>query len=199
MPGDARASKGKMARTRRNRMVMKEVALTDSEHDSNLHPVTARRDIVKRPARILVVDDIETNREIVEAYLTCAGYSVDAVERAAEAIRILESEGRDLVLMDIQMPVMDGIAATRFIRSLSHPIKYVPIIAITANVSPAQVRSYLEAGMNGHVGKPIEPEKLYGTIERCLSEAERDEVYVRPTWLDGPNLRDVASSGAAVR
>ena len=176
---------------------MKEVVSTDRERNSKC--IVARRDAVERQARILVVDDIDTNREIVEAYLSSGGYSVDAVGSAAEAIRILESESRDLVLMDIQMPVMDGVAATRCIRSLPNAIKDIPIIAMTANVLPEHVRSYLEAGMNGHVGKPIERVKLCDSIERCLSGAVRDEGDARPIWLDATKSGNDASTSTADR
>jgi CheY-like chemotaxis protein len=157
------------------------------------------RDAVKRQARILVVDDIETNRDIVEAYLTSGGYSVDVVSGAAEAIRILESKSYDVVLMDIQMPVMDGVAATRCIRSLPNTIKDIPIIAMTANVLPEQVRSYLSAGMNGHVGKPIDRASLYSSVQRCLPGAERNEVDVGPIWLVATSLENGASTRAAAK
>jgi CheY-like chemotaxis protein len=138
----------------------------------------------KRQTRILVVDDIDTNREIVEAYLIRGGYGVDSVGSAAEAIEILENGSCDLVLMDIQMPVMDGVAATQRIRSLPKAIKDIPIIAMTGNVFPDQVRSYLKAGMNGHVGKPIEPAGLYKSIQRCLSEAGHNQIAVAPSPLN---------------
>jgi CheY-like chemotaxis protein len=80
--------------------------------------------------------------------------------------------------MDIQMPVMDGVAATRCIRALPDSIKNIPIIAMTANVLPQQVRSFLDAGMNDHVGKPIERAKLYNNVLRWLPKIEGPEVRV---------------------
>ena len=131
-----------------------------------------------KKVRILVVDDIETNREIVEAYLRDNNYDVAAVGSAVDAIRLLRSERYDVILMDIQMPFMDGVTATRCIRALPHPYKDIPIIAMTGNVLPQQVRSFLDAGMNDHVGKPIERAKLYSSVRRWIPKRDAHEVVV---------------------
>ena len=115
-------------------------------------------------ARILIVDDIDTNREIAHAFLTDKGYRVDTAGNASDAIRMIRSEQYDLVLMDIQMPEMDGVTATKLIRALPDQVKDIPIIAMTANVLPRQVRSFLDAGMDDFVGKPIERGKLYKKV-----------------------------------
>ena len=94
--------------------------------------------------------------------------SVDTVGSGGEAIQMLGSERYDLVLMDIQMPIMDGVTATRRIRAMPHPIRDIPIIAMTANVLPQQVKSFLDAGMNDHIGKPIERAQLYNNVRRWL-------------------------------
>ena len=129
--------------------------------------------------RILVVDDIDSNREIVAAYLEDYGFHVATVEGGAHALRALEMEPYDLVLMDIQMPDMDGVTATRFIRALPSAIKDVPIIAKTGNVLPEQVRAFLDAGMNDHVGKPIERAKLCSSVKRWLPRGDGAEVRVK--------------------
>ena len=134
--------------------------------------------VVDKKVRILVVDDIETNREIVEAYLRDNNYEVAAVGSAVEAIRLLRSEPYDVILMDIQMPFMDGVAATRCIRALPHAYKDIPIIAMTGNVLPQQVRSFLAAGMNDHVGKPIERAKLYSSVRRWIPKSDGREAIV---------------------
>ena len=136
-------------------------------------------------ARILVVDDIDTNLEIVEAYLQDGGYQVDCVSSALEAIQMLGGKHYDLILMDIQMPVMDGVTATRRIRALPAPIKDIPIIAMSGNVLPQQVRSFLVAGMNDHVGKPIERAKLYNTIRRWAPRADTSRTGVE---ANSPNF-----------
>jgi PAS domain S-box-containing protein len=121
-----------------------------------------------RKARILVIDDIDTNLEIVEAYLQDHGYHVDCASSGPAALKLLAEAQYDLILMDIQMPIMDGVAATKRIRSMPPPTGDVPIIAMTGNVLPQQVRSFLEAGMNDHVGKPIERARLYNNVRRWL-------------------------------
>ena len=133
-------------------------------------------DPARRKARILVVDDIDTNREIMEAYLGDNGYSVGTAGSGAEAIAMLQNEHFDLVLMDIQMPLMDGVTATRVIRALPNSVKDIPIVAMTGNVLPQQVRTFLDAGMNDHVGKPIERTKLYNSVRRWLPRLENHDV-----------------------
>jgi CheY-like chemotaxis protein len=122
-----------------------------------------------------VVDDIETNREIVEAYLRDNNYEVASVASAVDAIRLIQAERYDVILMDIQMPVMDGVTATRCIRALPDSFRNIPIIAMTGNVLPQQVRSFLDAGMNDHVAKPIERVKLYSSVRRWLPKCEIHE------------------------
>ena len=128
-----------------------------------------RQEACSDNARILVVDDLATNREIIEAYLEDTGYHVDTAGSAAEAIQMLASEPFDLVLMDVQMPNMDGVAATKRIREMPPPVRDIPIIAMTGNVLPRQVKAFLGAGMNDHVGKPIERSKLYNGVRRWLA------------------------------
>jgi CheY-like chemotaxis protein len=119
-----------------------------------------------RMARILVVEDNEINQEIARAVLQAAGHEVDLAADGAEAVMAVQAKRYDLVLMDIQMPVMDGITATQRIRSLRHPAKDLPIVAMTANVLPQQVVQYRAAGMDDHVGKPFKRDDLFSAIER---------------------------------
>ncbi|GLS43437.1 ATP-binding protein [Methylobacterium brachythecii] len=115
--------------------------------------------------RLLLVEDVPLNQDLAEAVLTRAGHAVDIVASGAEAVAAVQAEKYDLVLMDIQMPGMDGITATRLIRALDHPAAAVPIVAMTANVLPQQVASYRQAGMQDHVGKPFKKQALFATIE----------------------------------
>jgi CheY-like chemotaxis protein/HPt (histidine-containing phosphotransfer) domain-containing protein/flavin-binding protein dodecin len=108
-----------------------------------------------RPARILVVDDLEPLQKIARSVLEEAGYEVDSVSDGAEAFARVQSKPYDLVLMDVEMPIMDGIAATKAIRALAGSASAVPILAMTVNVLPEHVRTYRAAGMNDYVGKPI--------------------------------------------
>jgi signal transduction histidine kinase/FixJ family two-component response regulator len=146
----------------------------------------------KTNPRILVVDDIDINREIIEAYLDLGGFDVDTAASAAEAILMLQARRYDLVLMDIQMPDMDGVTASRCIRSLPDSNRHIPIIAMTGNVLPEQVRGFLAAGMNGHIGKPIERAALYSKVQRWLPKLEAVDM----DFADLPS-RDVIAHAAA--
>ena len=136
-----------------------------------IHPIVQIGD---RTFRILVVDDIDTNLEVVEAFLQDSGHHVVCVSSGLEAIQMLGSARFDLVLMDIRMPMMDGVSATQRIRALPSPIGEIPIIAMTGHVMPQEVKTFLEAGMNGHVGKPIERAKLDESIRRWLPSGDND-------------------------
>lgn len=118
--------------------------------------------------RILLVEDLEHNRDLARAMLTDFGHEVDVAENGAEAVEMVQTGAYDLVLMDIQMPVMDGLTATARIRDLDHPAADVPIIAMTANVLPHQVKMFGEAGMNGHAAKPFRKGELLEKVAACL-------------------------------
>jgi signal transduction histidine kinase/CheY-like chemotaxis protein len=121
-----------------------------------------------RRGRLLLAEDVAINQEIATAILTKAGYAVDVVGDGAQAIQAVQQHDYDLVLMDVQMPVMDGIEATKTIRSLDGAVRHMPIIAMTANVYAEQIASFRLAGMDDHVGKPFKREELFDTIERWL-------------------------------
>ncbi len=122
---------------------------------------------------ILLVDDLDINREIIVAMLDVPGVTIFDAENGIEAVDIYKkhSEEIDLVLMDIHMPEMDGYEATRLIRSLENcpEAQTVPIIAMTANVFREDIEKCLAAGMNEHVGKPIDVEELIEKINIHLS------------------------------
>ncbi|MCJ2040113.1 PAS domain S-box protein [Methylobacterium sp. J-059] len=126
---------------------------------------------------ILLVEDVEINQELARLVLEAAGHTVDVVADGAAAVMAVEDGAFDLVLMDVQMPGMDGITATRMIRRLKGPAANVPVIAMTANVLPAEVRQFREAGMDDHVGKPFDRAVLYAAIARWLPG--RDAAPVR--------------------
>ncbi len=118
-----------------------------------------------RPLRLLLVEDVAVNRELVRVILEGFDIEIDTAENGAEAIDAVGRAAYDLVLMDVQMPVMDGLTAAARIRALPDPaLSGLPIIAMTANVLPDQIQRCLEAGMNGHLGKPINPAALLESI-----------------------------------
>ena len=122
--------------------------------------------------RVLLVEDVELNREIAQTILTEAGLQVVSVENGKQAVDYMaESEPGfiDLVLMDIMMPVMDGYEATRAIRALDDPaLASVPIIAMTANAFDEDMHTAMKSGMNGYLSKPLDVEKLYITMRKCI-------------------------------
>ncbi|TXN71897.1 PAS domain S-box protein [Methylobacterium sp. WL6] len=125
------------------------------------------RPVVKRVRRrLLLADDVALNRELAHEILTRAGHLVDLVEDGAAAVSAVRAKPYDLVLMDVQMPVLDGIAATRRIRASEGAGSRMPIVAMTANVLPEQVESFLTAGMDAHVGKPFRVDQLLDVIDR---------------------------------
>ena len=115
---------------------------------------------------LLVAEDNEANRELIGALLRAAGHRVDFAHDGAEAVEAARSGDHDLILMDVRMPVMDGLTATRAIRGLACKAASTPIIALTANVLADQVAFYRAQGMNDHVGKPINPRELLTMIAR---------------------------------
>jgi CheY-like chemotaxis protein len=125
--------------------------------------------------RILLAEDVEVNREIVLALLEPTGLFIDCAENGAEAVKLYsEVPGKyDMIFMDVQMPEVDGYEATRRIRALDAPqAKTVPIVAMTANVFREDVAKCLEAGMNDHVGKPLNFEELLDRLRKYLPQKE---------------------------
>jgi signal transduction histidine kinase/CheY-like chemotaxis protein len=125
-------------------------------------------------ARILLVDDHPMNREIGVALLTLAGCQVDIAENGQQAVDAAAVGEYDMILMDIHMPLMDGLAATRAIRALNSPAGKIPIIAMSADALPQQVERCYAAGMVDHIAKPIQREVLYAKVERWLTAPPTD-------------------------
>jgi two-component system sensor histidine kinase/response regulator len=120
-----------------------------------------------RGARILLVEDNQLNQEVATELLRDAGFSVDVAENGAVAVRKLKESTYDIVFMDMQMPVMDGVSATQEIRKLPQ-FAGLPIVAMTANAKEGDRRRCLEAGMNDHVAKPVEPDDLWKALVKWV-------------------------------
>jgi signal transduction histidine kinase/CheY-like chemotaxis protein len=120
-----------------------------------------------RGARVLLVEDNELNQEVAMGLLEPAHMSIDLAENGELAVQMVGNHDYDLVLMDIQMPVMDGIAATIAIRS-NPRFRELPIIAMTANAMDAEREMCRQAGMNDHVSKPIDPDAMFATVMRWI-------------------------------
>jgi PAS domain S-box-containing protein len=137
----------------------------------SLKPVAARpepeRPETEAGVRLLVVEDNAVNRELVRAMLEPFDIDIQTANDGAAGVEAMRQGRYDLVLMDVQMPVMDGLTATRAIRAFDDPEGCrTPIVALTANVLPEQVANCLAAGMDDHLGKPINPVKLLETVVR---------------------------------
>jgi two-component system, sensor histidine kinase and response regulator len=126
-----------------------------------------------RGARVLLVEDNEINQEVAIGQLEDAEIFVDLAENGEVALRLIRDNDYDAVLMDMQMPVMDGVEATRIIRS-DPRFETLPIIAMTANAMAADRILCLEAGMNDHIAKPIDPDQLFGVLLRWIKRPEGD-------------------------
>ncbi len=118
---------------------------------------------------VLVVDDNATNRFVAGKVLELFGCTFETADNGQQAVDRVRAEPFDLVLMDVKMPVMDGVQATRAIRALPGPMAAIPILALTANADPRDERDYLDAGMDGVAQKPIQPDVLLNAIRRVLS------------------------------
>ena len=128
--------------------------------------------------RVLMAEDIEQNAEILvdlfELEDVTAEHAVNG-ERAVQMFQESEAGYYDAILMDVRMPVMDGLTATSAIRALDHPdAKDIPIIAMTGNVFDEDVERSLQAGMNAHLSKPIEPDRLFETIAQLIAQREKE-------------------------
>jgi PAS domain S-box-containing protein len=118
---------------------------------------------------ILLVEDNAINQKVARAFLERAGHRVDVAAQGAEALDRVEAETYDIVLMDIQMPVMDGLEATRLIRARDDDKAVVPIVAMTANAMEGAREEYLAAGMDGYISKPIEAGVMLELVDRLTA------------------------------
>jgi len=132
-------------------------------------------------SRILVVDDVDVNRDIIYAFLESTGVKLESASNGQEAVDMFTASPADyydMVLMDVQMPVMDGCTAAGLIRSLNRPdAKTVEIIALTANAFKEDIEQVVAAGMNSHIAKPVEYELTLHAIKKALSKKDGKKYY----------------------
>jgi two-component system sensor histidine kinase/response regulator len=118
-------------------------------------------------ARVLLVEDARLNQVVAIGLMGDARLTVDIAENGEIAVRMVQAGDYDLVLMDMQMPVMNGIDATKAIRSIPG-LALLPIVAMTANAMPGDRERCLAAGMNDHITKPIDPDELFRVLKRWI-------------------------------
>jgi signal transduction histidine kinase/CheY-like chemotaxis protein len=158
--------------------------------------------VASRPLKILVAEDNTVNQYMIRALLNKLEHSVEIAKDGLCAIDLLNAGDFDLILMDIRMPVMDGLEATASIRSTDGPKSNIPIIALTADISAGNINEYTSAGMNDVCGKPIELKLLLKTINRCLGEEIHTSMsHVSTSKVSQPlaeNHTNTEESGGAV-
>jgi signal transduction histidine kinase/CheY-like chemotaxis protein len=142
--------------------------------DQQATPLTENLNTIKG-ASILVAEDNEFNQQIATELLTDAGFKVEIAENGRESIEMLDKRLYDIVLMDMQMPVMDGVTATKEIRK-DERFKDLPILAMTANVMEADIEKCREAGMWDHIGKPIDPDELFAKLLKWVKPRKIEEI-----------------------
>ncbi len=156
----------------------------DEGHSSSLKQVKQDYRSILRGRHLLVVEDNPFNQEVVVSLLKHQGISADVAEHGRQALEMLESSVYDAVLMDCQMPVMDGYEATRAIRQQAR-FATLPVIAMTANVMNEDIRDALACGMNDHISKPIHVQTMLETLVRWLTPS-RGESLVETTRIAHP-------------
>ncbi|HEX3885760.1 MAG TPA: PAS-domain containing protein [Stellaceae bacterium] len=125
-----------------------------------------------RMLRVLVAEDNKINQQLARMLLGKAGHIADIVENGEEAVAAVRTGDYDVVLMDVQMPVLDGIEATRLIRALEPPRSTVPIIAVTAHAMAGAREQYLASGMDGYLSKPLDPSALLRALDACAASGQ---------------------------
>jgi CheY-like chemotaxis protein len=145
---------------------------TASAPDKHLSMLPARPD---EKIAILLADDSFDNRLLIQSYFKHSSYDLDSAETGKAAVEMCQTRKYDLVLMDVQMPVMDGHAATRFIREWEHELKLnpIPIIALTAHAFPEEMQKSLAAGCSTHLTKPIRKDTLMNAVLTWTKQGPR--------------------------
>jgi signal transduction histidine kinase/ActR/RegA family two-component response regulator len=149
-----------------------EVVLFDVPPEAEAGATASQSLSFDKPLHILIADDNATNRFVAATLVEMFGCTSETVEDGEAAVEAAAGGRHDLILMDIRMPVMDGLEATRTIRGLSGPVSTVPILALTANADPWDAAQYMNQGMDGVVEKPIKADLLAAAIEGAMASRQ---------------------------
>ncbi|SDM40284.1 PAS domain S-box-containing protein [Catalinimonas alkaloidigena] len=148
---------------------------------------------------ILLAEDNLNNQVLAQKYLLDAGCAVDIAENGRKVLYRVQHKVYDLILMDIQMPELDGLAATRAIRAMEAPVNAIPILAMTAHALREEERQYWEAGMTGYISKPFKPEALYIALLKAFDDefapTTPPEIPPPDAWAAAPRLDRIDSAG----
>jgi CheY-like chemotaxis protein/HPt (histidine-containing phosphotransfer) domain-containing protein len=179
-------------------------------HDRRAPPPAAAAQIIdhtlakRLPMQILVVEDSDINRKLAIGMLRKFGYAPDVAQDGSEAVEMVRQQRYDLVFMDLQMPVMDGLEATRHIVAMLPPQRRPRIVAMTANALPADRQRCIDAGMDDYIAKPILPVSVQQLIERWapqrgVSPGEALEALIDDSILQELSALDEPESPSVVR
>jgi signal transduction histidine kinase/DNA-binding response OmpR family regulator len=161
--------------------------LPNSIHDMIAVDSVAELPAPVRPLHILVTDDNAINQRLLTSLLQSAGHTTSVAENGRKAVEAVMREAFDIILMDIQMPVMDGVQATNRIRAMRPPKRDIPIIALTADALRGAEERYRGAGMDGYLSKPLSAKALFETMNALVTEGRP-----RPSAADGMPAVDSA-------
>lgn len=142
---------------------------------------------------VLVVEDNEMNRKVLDAFLRKAGHKATVLDKAEKAFDLLERHQFDAIFMDINLNGIDGIKATEMIRK-TEEIDSIPIVAITGNVSEKDIKLYEQAGFNGFIAKPIVPEKLYAMLQEIYEDLQQAGKYHGIPEDESTDMPEVAAT-----
>jgi two-component system, sensor histidine kinase len=149
--------------------------------------------------RVLVADDMAMNRDVASAFLRSAGHEVFCAENGVKAVELATANDFDVVLMDVRMPIMDGLEATRRIRVLAGQRGCVQIVALTAQAFVEQVQECQRAGMDDHLTKPISLEKLLAAVADAAARSDGERLGDRAEYREAADavVRPVIGSAIA--
>ena len=155
----------------------KEISVPDSKMEVNISEEELKR--ARGEYQIILAEDNPVNQKVALKIISDAGFNIEAVENGLEALKAVQLKEYDLILMDIQMPEMDGFTATQKIRELPGNVSRTPIIAMTAHALLGDREKCIEAGMNDYVSKPIKPKGLINLLDTWLKVNMKEELPVR--------------------
>jgi CheY-like chemotaxis protein len=166
-------------------------AIAEPRHDAA--PNGSGAQLLDRPLEILLADDSPDNRLLITAYLKKSRYVLDEVENGQTALDHFMTRAYDVVLMDIQMPVLDGYSAVRLIREweTANHRERTPIIALTASALEADVRRAIEVGCDMHVSKPVKKSTLLRAIANVVESADHEDTAAKPRSSGGPDRTSI--------